>query len=241
MRVAAEKQVIIVGGGHNGLVAAAYLARAGLDVQVLERRELVGGAAVTEEWFPGYRLSSCSYICHLLQGKVIEELELRKHGFRVFSMEPKRFMPFPNGNFLRIWHDDDKTAEEIARVSPRDAESYPHWMSFWKRASRILNEHFLSPPPTLTELFDRAREMGERDVLETLLTVPLKDLLEAVFRIGGDQILCLLAGRRGRHHRGGQRLRVGLFHVGGLPRRPGELRTGARGDGHDYHCDGAVG
>ena len=73
------------------------------------------------------------------------------------------------------------TADEIARVSGRDAESYPHWMGFWKRASRILNEHFLSPPPTLTELFEKAREMGEQDVLETLLTVPLKDLLEQYF------------------------------------------------------------
>ena len=70
--MATDKKVIIVGGGHNGLVAAGYLARSGLDVQVLERRELVGGAAVTEEWFPGYRLSSCSYVCHLLQQKVIE-------------------------------------------------------------------------------------------------------------------------------------------------------------------------
>ena len=181
MSVAADKQVIIVGGGHNGLVAAAYLARAGLDVQVLERRELVGGAAVTEEWFPGYRLSTCSYICHLLQQKVIEELELRKHGFHVYSLEPMRFMPFPNGNFVRLWHDDDKSAEEIDRVSPHDAESFPRWMSFWKSASRILNEHFLCPPPTLTELFDKARDMGEQDVLETLLTVPLKDLLEQYF------------------------------------------------------------
>ncbi len=179
--MATDKKVIIVGGGHNGLVAAGYLARSGLDVQVLERRELVGGAAVTEEWFPGYRLSSCSYICHLLQRKVIEDLELRKHGFHVYSLDPMRFMPFPNGNFLRMWHDDDKTAEEIARVSPHDAESYPHWMGFWKRASRILNEHFLSPPPTLTELFEKAREMGEQDVLETLLTVPLKDLIEQYF------------------------------------------------------------
>ena len=74
--MAADKQVIIVGGGHNGLVAAGYLARAGFDLQVLERRDLVGGAAVTEEWFPGYRLSTCSYVCHILQKKVIDDLEI---------------------------------------------------------------------------------------------------------------------------------------------------------------------
>ncbi len=73
--MAEKTRVAIVGAGHNGLVAAGYLGRAGLDVQVLERRDVVGGAAVTEEWFPGYKISTCSYVCHILQQKVIEELE----------------------------------------------------------------------------------------------------------------------------------------------------------------------
>ena len=94
------KEVVIVGGGHNGLVAAAYLARAGLRVRVLERRSVVGGAAVTEELFPGYRLSTCSYVCHALQKKVVDDLELRKHGFHVDPLEPAMFSPFPNGHYL---------------------------------------------------------------------------------------------------------------------------------------------
>ena len=76
--MAEKTNVVIVGGGHNGLVAAGYLGRAGLNVQVLERRDVVGGAVVTEEWFPGYHISTCSYVCHILQKKVIDDLEMRR-------------------------------------------------------------------------------------------------------------------------------------------------------------------
>src|SRR5581483_2676233 len=115
---------IIVGAGHNGLVTATYLARAGLDVLVLERRHLVGGACVTEELFPGYRLSSCSYICHLLQEVVIRDLDLHRHGFEVFTLEPARFHPFPDGRSIVVWNDHERTAREIARYSRRDAKAY---------------------------------------------------------------------------------------------------------------------
>ena len=79
-----NENVVIVGAGHNGLVAAGYLARAGHNVTVLERRDVVGGAVVTEEWFSGYHISTCSYVCHILQKKVIDDLEMRRYGFHVY-------------------------------------------------------------------------------------------------------------------------------------------------------------
>ncbi|MDA1189677.1 MAG: NAD(P)-binding protein, partial [Chloroflexi bacterium] len=98
-----KKQAIIIGGGHNGLVAANYLAQAGVQVLVLERRDMVGGACITEELFPGYRVSSCSYISHLLQDKVVDDLELRKHGLKMHLIDPYRFQPFPNGRAMLTW------------------------------------------------------------------------------------------------------------------------------------------
>ena len=195
--MATDNNVIIVGGGHNGLVAAGYLARAGLNVQVLERREVVGGAATTEEWFPGYRISTCAYVCHALQKKVIDELELRRYGFHVYTMDPGRIHPFPDGKFVRLWHDAQKSVEEIRKISSHDAGAWPKWIAFWNRAVRVFSEFFLTPPPTLNELMDRFREYGEQELLETLLTVPLKDIIERFFEsaeiramvcaIGGDQ------------------------------------------------------
>ena len=143
---------VVVGGGHNGLVAATYLARGGLKVLVLERRPMVGGACVTEELFPGYRLSSCSYICHLLQEQVIRDLDLPRHGFKVFPLEPARFHPFPDGRHLVVWEDVGRTAAEIERYSKRDAAAYPRWIALWERAAALLHPYFLAPAPTYAEL-----------------------------------------------------------------------------------------
>ena len=125
--MAENTRVVIVGAGHNGLVAAGYLGRAGLNVQVLERRDVVGGAAVTEEWFPGFHISTCSYICHILQQKVIDDLELRRHGFHVHPIDPSRVHPFPNGKVVTLWHDDEKTVDDIRQLSPEDADAWMDW------------------------------------------------------------------------------------------------------------------
>ena len=179
--MADRKKIVIVGAGHNGLVAGGYLARAGLEVEVLERRDVVGGAAVTEEWFPGYRISTCSYICHILQKKVIDDLDLRRYGFYVYPMDPARIFPFPNGNVVRMWHDDARTADEIREFSPHDADSWTEWAEFWHRSVRILSDYYLTPPPSLAELSERFRQEGEEELLETLLTVPLRDLIDRYF------------------------------------------------------------
>ena len=179
--MAEQTRVVVIGAGHNGLVAAGYLGRAGLDVQVLERRDVVGGAAVTEEWFPGFHISTCSYVCHILQQKVIDELELRRHGFHVHPIDPSRVHPFPNGKVVTFWHDDEKTVDEIRKVSPEDADAWMDWADFWHRAVGILSDYYLRQPPSLAELTERFRAEGEEELLETLLTVPFRELIEQFF------------------------------------------------------------
>src|SRR5215467_10688520 len=117
--------VIIIGGGHNGLVAAAYLARAGKKVLVLERRELVGGCAVTEEIWPGYRVSTGAYLTSLMQERIVRELELEKHGYRVDAKDPAFFSAFPDGRHFFMWQDRAKSLAENTATSKNDALALP--------------------------------------------------------------------------------------------------------------------
>lgn len=120
-----EVDAVIIGAGHNGLITAAYLARAGLSVLVLERRPVIGGACVTEEPWPGYRVSTLSYLCSLLQPQIIRELELERFGLYLYPKDPAFFTAFPDGRHLFFWQDPTKTQSELAKFSRRDAEAYP--------------------------------------------------------------------------------------------------------------------
>lgn len=119
---ASRYDAIVIGAGHNGLVAAAYLARAGLRTLVFERRPVVGGAAVTEEVFPGFRFSVFSYVVSLLRPEIIRELDLPRHGLRILPLE-STFTPLENGDYLVTWADPDETRREVYRHSPRDADA----------------------------------------------------------------------------------------------------------------------
>ena len=177
----AQYSAIVVGGGHNGLVAANYLARQGNSVLVLERRDFVGGACITEELFPGFRVSSCSYICHMLQEKVINDLELRKHGLEIYEMDPVSFSPLPGGNHIMRWHDDERTAESIARISPVDGARYHDWVAFWEQAGGIIQRYMLTDPPTLSEIATDVRGTPDEVIFERMLTGSMKDLVEEYF------------------------------------------------------------
>src|ERR1700761_2221410 len=118
-----ESDVVIVGGGHNGLVCAFYLARAGYSVTVLERRGVVGGAAVTEEFAPGFRNSTASYTVSLLQPKVIADMRLHERGLRIVERRMANFLPFADG-YLKLGGGMERTMAEFARFSARDAEAY---------------------------------------------------------------------------------------------------------------------
>src|SRR5690349_19748460 len=121
--MSARYDAVIVGGGHNGLVCAAYLARAGRRVLVLEKREVIGGAAVSEEIFPGFRFSVFSYVVSLLRPEIIRDLDLARHGLHILPLE-STLTPLPNGDYLAQWNDHDQNHRELARHSLRDAEAY---------------------------------------------------------------------------------------------------------------------
>jgi len=139
--------VIIAGGGHNGLVTAAYLAGAGLRTLVLEAREFVGGCAVTEEIWPGYRVSTASYLSSLMQDKVVRDLDLERFGYRVDAKDPAFFSPFPDGRHLFMWQDRARTVAEIAKFSQRDAEAYPRYEAHLEKLAVVAESLLLTTPP----------------------------------------------------------------------------------------------
>src|SRR5580693_7182971 len=109
--------IIMVGAGHNALVTSAYLARAGYRVLVLERREVIGGACVSEEVWPGYKVSTASYVNSLLRPEIIRDLELARHGFEMLPRNPSSFSPFPDGRYLMLGPDKALTAREVSKFS----------------------------------------------------------------------------------------------------------------------------
>jgi phytoene dehydrogenase-like protein len=137
----------IVGGGHNGLVAAAYLARAGLSVCVLERRELVGGASVTEEIVPGFKFSRAAYVNSLFRPQIIRDLDLRRHGFAMIPRNPSSFTPLADGRSLLLGPDAALNRREIAKFSPRDADALPRYEALLEKAAVFVEPLLDAPPP----------------------------------------------------------------------------------------------
>ena len=167
----------IVGAGHNGLVAAAYLARAGLSVEVLERRDVVGGACVTEELWPGVRASPGAYTLSLLRPEVMRDLELRRHGLEVTVHEPYLFAPFPDGRKVVTWSDRQRTHAELERDWSRaDADAYVAWAERWEAAARRARPLMLEPPDRARWLEAAGHAILDGAIADELAAIPSEEV-----------------------------------------------------------------
>ena len=153
-----DPDVILIGAGHNGLTCAAYLGMAGLRVRVLERRGVVGGACVTEEFHPGFRNSTAAYTVSLLQPKIIRDLKLHEHGLRIVERRAQNFLPLPDGGYLLTG--EGRTEREIAKFSSKDAVRYTAYQAEMGRIANVLRSLVLKAPPNLV-LSDLPRSLGE--------------------------------------------------------------------------------
>src|SRR3954471_23244366 len=142
----AKYDCIVIGAGHNGLVTAAYLGRAGRRVLVLERRELIGGCVVTEELWPGFKISTASYVNSLFRPEIIRDLELKRHGFVMLPRSPSSFTPLPDGRYLLMGPDKEMTHREVSRFSKRDAENLPGFEAMLERIAAFLEPMLMQTP-----------------------------------------------------------------------------------------------
>ncbi len=191
--MAGTYDAIIIGAGHNGLVTAAYLARAGWKVLVLERRHVLGGACTTEETFPGFKVSTAAYVNSLFRKEIIQELRLADHGFALLERLPSSFTPFPDGRYLLMGGDRALTLREIAKFSARDAENYPKYEAMLERIADIIEPTLLQRPANLLRpgigdlwnLFKLGRSFQKLGVAASealeVLTGPARPILDRWF------------------------------------------------------------
>ncbi len=166
---------IVVGSGHNGLIAAGYLAKAGKRVLVVERRSIIGGATVTEEPWPGYHLSTCSYVCNLLLPEVVRDLELARHGFHLRPFDPQYFVPFPDGRYFMSRLDGRQTREQIAKFSHKDVAAYDAYWAQWDRIIARMRPLMERPAPSWAEI---ERAFAGRQGMEDWRTLTRKSIAE---------------------------------------------------------------
>lgn len=191
--------VIVIGAGHNGLVCGARLAKAGLRTLILERRPIVGGACATEEVWPGYRVSTTSYVLSMFPARIIRELELKRFGFELIPTDAL-FVPFEDDRSMIVWNDMAKTCEEIAQFSTADAEAYPEYQAYLGRAADFVRDVVWRTAPASLSLRSlreggsvawRLKKLG-REAFEfvDLMTMSIYDFLRKWFE--SDQLIATL-------------------------------------------------
>jgi phytoene dehydrogenase-like protein len=201
--MATRYDAIIIGAGHNGLVTACYLARAGRKVLVLERRYLVGGACVTEELWPGFKVSTAAYVNSLFRKEIIRDLRLADHGLAILERNPSSFSPFPDRRYLLLGPDAQPNHREIAKFSERDAQAYPKYEAMLERVAEVIEPTLAMTPPNvlrpglrdlwnLFQLGRSARRLGPglSEAVE-ILTGPARPILDRWFE--SEQLKATLA------------------------------------------------
>ena len=199
----AAYDAIVVGAGHNGLVAGAYLARAGLKTLILERRGIVGGACVTEEVLPGFRASSLSYTCGLFRPEIKEELQLAKFGLEEHAHDPALFLPFPDRRYI-LWRSDAGwNRREVAKFSEADAAALPRYDAFWEEFAELVEPTMLAPPVSLADLAAFVTTPEAEDFIRKTLLMSVQDVLDDFFEsdevkvsLGTSAVSGTLAGPR---------------------------------------------
>lgn len=176
----ADCDAVVVGGGHNGLTCAGYLARAGLTVTVLERRSTVGGLSTDYEFFPGYH-GSMPNSPGSLEPKVVADLELKTHGLEFVPPDPSLVVPFLDGRALVAWRDPERTAQQIAQFSEKDAAAYGAFFEYLNAFARRLNISIFEPPPTLADVLGRLKTSEDEEAFSQIMLGSLRDLLDQWF------------------------------------------------------------
>lgn len=172
---------IVIGAGHNGLITAGYLARAGKKVLVVEARDVVGGACTSEELIPGATWSSCAFIASLLRPEIIADLELERYGLEMYQTEANEVSIFPDGSHLFVWKDMDKTLREIEKFSKRDAAAFLDFGLRVKKFASILTPFLLSPAPSRSQVLAAFEAAGAEDLFNEMVLLSTKDLLDRYF------------------------------------------------------------
>ncbi len=176
---------IVVGGGHNGLTCGAYLSKAGEDVLVLERRDVLGGCGTSEPIipeFPGFTFNPGAFdLLGIREQPFFQDLELEKNGLELLTVEPMFLMPFPDGHRIFFWRDLHRTAEEIAAISPRDAERYVTWVEFWAQAFEMLDPINTGAPPSFAAMASLMEDSPEVEELLRVMMMPARQYIYETF------------------------------------------------------------